>query len=467
MPEITSVIPDQDSGRRQLHLRKIGLTVLSGVDEGKSETFDHDVVRIGAQDGNHFVLTDTTVSRRHAEITRTPEGLVLRDLGPRNGTFLPHHGPSGDEDRRVREIYLNDSDRFRVGKTEMEIRLLDEVVDIVPTQETMFEGIVGQSVAMRETFAVIERVARTELTVLVTGETGSGKELVSRAIHARSSRRNGPFLVFDCGAVARNLIESELFGHERGAFTTAVTSRPGVFEQANGGTIFLDELGELPYELQPTLLRVLEQREVRRVGDRKVRPVDVRVVAATNRNLQDMIKEGKFRDDLYYRLAVVEIGLPPLRKRIEDLPMLIEHLLRTAPFEHSVRGVAPDVLQLIQAYHWPGNVRELRNTLLRAIPFCDGDLIDMQALPEALRAERSADPAPESEEMAGLPLPNTDLSLREAKDRLIEAFERHYLEDLLERCEGNLSKAARDAGVDRKTIQRLKEKHRIRTRNDG
>jgi transcriptional regulator with PAS, ATPase and Fis domain len=458
MPEITSVIPDPDSGRRQLHLRKIGLTVTSGVDSGLSAAFDHDVIRIGAQEGNHFLLTDTTVSRRHAEITRTPEGLVLRDLGSRNGTFA--------EERRIKEIYLGDTDMFRVGKTEMKVQLLDEVVDIVPTQETMFEGIVGQSVAMRETFAVIERVARTELTVLVTGETGSGKELVSRAIHARSPRKGGPFIVFDCGAVARNLIESELFGHERGAFTTAVTSRPGVFEQANGGTIFLDELGELPYELQPNLLRVLEQREVRRVGDRKVRPVDVRVVAATNRNLQDMIKEGKFREDLYYRLAVVEIGLPPIRDRIEDLPMLIEYLLRSAPFEHSVRGVAPDVLQLCQSYRWPGNVRELRNTLLRAIPFCDGDLIDMQALPEALRAEPVRGEA-EPEEMVGLPLPNTDLSLREAKDRLIDAFERRYLEDLLDRVEGNLSKAARDAGVDRKTIQRMLKKHGIPSDRGG
>ena len=455
MPEITSVIPDTDTSSKQLRLRRIGLRVTAGVDTDNAAEFDHDVIRIGShQDGNHFLLTDSTVSRRHAEITRTPEGLVLRDLGSRNGTFVG--------EVRIKEVYLGDVRSFRVGKTEMSIELLDEVIDIVPTMETMFEGIVGQSVAMRETFAVIERVARTELTVLVTGETGSGKELVSRAIHQRSPRRGGPFVVFDCGSVARNLIESELFGHVRGAFTTAVQDRAGVFEQANGGTIFLDELGELPIELQPALLRVLEQREVRRVGDRKVRSIDVRVVAATNRDLQVLLKEGKFREDLYYRLAVVEIGLPPVRERIEDLPMLIEHLLQSAPFEHSVRGITPDVLQLCQAYHWPGNVRELRNTLLRAIPFCEGDLIDMQALPEALKAGNSERAAPKPEQMPGLPLPNADLSLREAKDRLIEAFERRYLEDLLERCEGNLSKAARDAGVDRKTIQRMLKRHGIR-----
>jgi DNA-binding NtrC family response regulator len=466
MPEITSVIPDADPNRKQLHLRKIGLEVVGGPDAGKSAEFDHDVIRIGASDGNHFLLTDTTVSRRHSEITRTPEGLVLRDLGSTNGTFLGQV--------RIKEVYLGENRAFRVGNTTVEFALLDEVIDIVPTRETRFENIVGQSVAMRETFAILDRVARTELTVMVTGETGTGKELVSRAIHQRSNRRNGPFVVFDCGAVARNLIESELFGHERGAFTGAVQSRAGVFEQANGGTIFIDELGELPLELQPALLRVLEQREVRRVGDRKVRSVDVRVLAATNRDLQQLVKEGKFREDLYYRLAVVEVELPALRERIEDLPMLVEHLLRTAQFDHHVRGVTPDVLQLLRDYNWPGNVRELRNTLLRAIPFCEGDLIDMQALPEALRASQTVavDPGDHHLDDAslsgggagldGLRLPQGDLSLREAKDQLIDAFERKYLEDLLERCEGNLSKAARNAGVDRKTIARMLKRHGIK-----
>jgi len=455
MPEITSVIPDADADRKQLHLRRIGLRVVDGPDAGQEAEFDHDVIRVGAQGGNHFALTDPTVSRRHAEITRTQDGLVLRDLGSTNGTFLGQV--------RIKEVFLGENRTFRVGKTQMEFTLLDEVVDIVPVQETRFENIVGQSVEIREMFAVLDRVARTELTVMVTGETGSGKELVSRAIHQRSPRRKGPFVVFDCGAVARNLIESELFGHERGAFTGAVASRAGVFEQAHGGTIFLDELGELPLELQPALLRVLEQREVRRVGDRRVRSVDVRVVAATNRVLQQLVKEGKFREDLYYRLAVVEVGLPPLRERIEDLPLLIEHLLETASFEHSVQGVTPNVLQLFRQYHWPGNVRELRNTLLRAIPFSEGNLVDMQALPDALRADAAAAGEPAAEAVDALPLPDSELSLREARDQLIDAFERRYLEDLLERCEGNLSKAARSAGVDRKTVSRMLKRHRIKS----
>ncbi len=453
MPEITSVIPDTDPHRKQLHLRRIGLRVVEGPDAGKEAEFDHDVIRLGSHEGNHFQLRDDTVSRRHSEIARTHDGLVLRDLGSTNGTFV---GPV-----RIREVFLGGQRTFRCGKTTLEFTILDEVVDIVASESDHFEDIVGRSVEMRELFAVLERVARTELTVLVTGETGTGKELVSRAVHRRSARREGPFVVFDCGAVARSLIESELFGHERGAFTGAVASRPGVFEQANRGTIFIDELGELPLELQPALLRVLEQREVKRVGDRRVRPVDVRVVAATNRNLQQLVADGKFREDLYYRLAVVEVALPPLRDRIEDLPLLTERLLQTAPFEHSVRGLTPDVLALFEEYGWRGNVRELRNTLLRAIPFCEGDLVDLQALPEALKADAaSASGAPgTSVDVDALPLPSAGLSLKEAREQLIDAFERRYLQDLLARCDGNLSKAARSAGVDRKTIARMLKRH--------
>jgi len=457
MPEITSVIPKTDPGRRQLHLRRIGLRVLSGADAGHEGQFDHDVIRIGQQEGNHFVLTDDTVSRRHAEISRTADGIVLRDLGSTNGTFV--------DQVRVKAVFLGERMVFRVGKSDIEFQLHDEVVEIVPMQDTRFEGLVGASLQMREMFAVVERVARTELTVLVTGETGTGKELVSRAIHNRSSRRDGPFVVFDCGAVARNLIESELFGHERGAFTGAVAARAGVFEQAHGGTIFLDELGELPLDLQPALLRVLEQREVKRIGDRKVRNVDVRVVAATNRDLAERVQAGQFREDLYYRLAVVEVPLPPLRERGEDLEILIEHLLTSASFDHSVKGCTPDVLQLFGQYRWPGNVRELRNTLLRAIPFCEGDLVDLHALPDALRADvatpRAPEPAPT--EAVEVPLPNTSMTLKEAKEQLIDAFERRYLEDLLQRCEGNVSRAARDAGVDRKTIARMLKRHGIRS----
>jgi len=452
--DITSVITTAEAPRR-LHLRRVHLQVVSGPDAGWQGSFENDVVRLGTLDSVEVQLTDDTVSRRHAEIVRDPHGYLLRDLGSTNGTFVGSV--------RVREVYLGESRTFRVGKTELRFKPADEVVDIVPAQATSFAGMVGQSVSMREVFSVIERVAPTELTVLITGETGTGKELVSRAIHERSRRARGPFVVFDCGAVPANLIESELFGHERGAFTGAVAPRAGVFEQANGGTIFLDELGELPLELQSTLLRVLEQREVRRVGDRQVRPVDVRVVAATNRQMREHVDQGLFRSDLYYRLAVVELALPALRERHEDLPLLTRHLLDTAPFAHKVRDVAPDVLDLFAQYDWPGNIRELRNVILRALPFCDSDAIELADLPDAMR--RSSDEDDGGDDQPGTPSapPATaDLSLREARDRIVDAFERQYLVDVIEASDGNLSKAARMAGIDRKTLARMMKRHGIR-----
>ncbi len=451
MPDITSVIADK-STPRQLHLRRMRLVVTTGPDEGLSVELDRDVVHIGSRGENDLVLTDDTVSRVHAEVTRTPHGVLLRDLGSTNGTFV---GPV-----RIREVYIGEQRTFRVGRTEIDFTPIEEVIDIVPSAVTRFEDLVGSSVAMREVFSVLERVAHTELTILVTGETGTGKELVSRALHARSRRSKGPFVVFDCGAVPRNLVESELFGHERGAFTGAVAPRAGVFEQAHGGTIFVDELGELPLELQPTLLRVLEQREVRRVGDRRVRPVDVRVVAATNRDLRQLVEDGLFRQDLYYRLAVVEIPLPPLRSRREDFSLLVQHLLATAPFPHQVRGLSEEAAAVFDAWHWPGNVRELRNVLLRALPFSEGPLITLDALPDALRQSATPLPAPSA---LGVSMPGAERPLREARDELMETFEKRYLEDVLDRAGGNLSKAARIAGVDRKTISRMLKRHNIRT----
>jgi DNA-binding NtrC family response regulator len=311
---------------------------------------------------------------------------------------------------------------------------------------------------MRELFSVLNRVAATDLTVLITGETGTGKELASAAIHARSKRRNKPFVVFDCGAAQPNLVESELFGHQRGAFTGAVADRAGLFEQAHGGTLFLDELGELPLAIQSTLLRVLEQREVRRVGGRRVIPVDVRIVAATNRDLTEEIAAGRFRQDLYYRLAVVETHLPPLRDRRDDFGLLCRHLLNTAPFEHAVTGLSEPVMAMFSAWHWPGNVRELRNAILRALSFCEGPLITLDALPEGLR--RGSKGTLETRPPVGAdPFPGAALSFKEAKETITTAFERHYLQDLLQRADGNVSRAARMAGVDRKTLSRMMKRH--------
>lgn len=460
MSEITSTIAS--AGSRQIHLRRARLSCMDGANAGQDWQIERDVIRIGTRDDNDIRLGDTTVSRLHAEIVRGRDGTMLRDLGSTNGTFVGAV--------RVKEVYLAPDTRFRVGKTEIIYSPADEIIDVVPSENDRFEGLVGRGIAMREVFGILERVAPTDLTVLVTGETGTGKELVSRATHNRSRRKNKPFVVFDCGAAPETLVESELFGHERGAFTGAIAMREGLFEVADTGTIFIDEIGELPLELQPKLLRVLEQREVRRVGSTKVRHVDVRVVAATNRNLRDEVAAGRFREDLYYRLAVVELRLPPLRERRDDVPLLVEHLLHRA--EHGqtgsrargVKGLSPEVRALFDAYHWPGNVRELNNVIERALPFTDGTVITLEALPEALRASRPPAPA--------MPRPNlptdaalSSLPLKDAKDALIEEFERHYLIDLIERHDGNVSRAARTAGMDRKSITRLLKKHQIRYRD--
>ncbi len=455
MVEITTTLGS--GGPRQLHIRRGRLTCVAGEDKGQSWLVDGDLVRIGSRSGNDIALSDTTVSRRHAEVVRVPEGVLLRDMASTNGTFV---GPV-----KVREVYLSPDTRFRVGQTELVFAPADEVIDVLPSDEPFFENMVGGSLAMRGLFGLLARVAPTELTCMVTGETGTGKELVSRAVHNRSRRASKPFVVFDCGAVSESLVESELFGHERGAFTGAVASRPGVFEMADKGTVFLDEIGELPLELQPKLLRVLEQREVRRVGSGQTRQVDVRVVCATNRNLRDEVDAGRFREDLYYRLAVVELPLPPLRQRFEDIALLVHHILRHCAHNAGVKDLSGEVSELFEAYHWPGNIRELRNVVERALPFCDGDQITLATLPEAMRvaSQRVASTmAADTPELGVAHSAMAELPFKDAKDQIIEAFERQYLVDLIERHDGNISRAARAADMDRKSISRLLKKHDIR-----
>ncbi len=416
------------------------------------------MIRIGSAKTGDIVVTDPTVSRRHAEIHRSRDGVVLRDLGSTNGTFVGQV--------RAKEVYLGPDTRFRVGRTELVFTPADEIIDVKPSDADHFEHLVGRSVAMREVFGILERVAPTDLTVLISGETGTGKELACRAVHNRSKRSSGPFIVFDCGAAPENLIESELFGHQRGAFTGAIESRPGVFEMANTGTIFIDEIGELPLALQPKLLRVLEQREVRRLGASHTKPIDVRIVAATNRNLRDEVDAGRFREDLYYRLAVVEMAMPPLRNRLEDLGLLSHHLLQRSPHNTAVQSIGSDVIAVFSQYQWPGNVRELNNVIERSLPFTDGATIAVNSLPKALTGPVKADavardPSAESRSPIVLTDPGSPMPFKDAKEQLIEAFERQYLIDLLDRHDGNVSKAARAADMDRKTITRLMKKHRI------
>jgi DNA-binding NtrC family response regulator len=328
-------------------------------------------------------------------------------------------------------------------------------------------GMIGASEPMQQLFRIIRRIAPLDLSVLVQGETGTGKELAARAIHDLSPRRHAPFLVVDCGGIAPNLIESELFGHEKGAFTGASSSRPGAFERAQGGTILLDELGELTLDLQPKLLRVLESREVWRIGGNEVIPLDVRLIAATNRDLTGAIASGAFREDLYYRLAVINLSIPPLRRRREDIPELVDHLLaheqqgpRTGP-----KRLTDDALRALGNYAWPGNVRELRNVVSQLLAFSDQPLIDVDQIPTSLKESTGAKPDLHLEGQFQLLGPGDDFpSFKEAKERLLATFERGYIEATVRRAGGNISRAARTSGLHRKSIERLIKKHGLNPR---
>ena len=300
------------SGRpATLHLRKCKLVSQPTSGKGVEYVFDQPVITIGAMDDNDVVIDDDTVSRYHCRIYQNDDSYLLQDLGSTNGSFINRV--------RVKEAYLKPGCTLSIGKSDFRFHSLDEQVEIMPAEREKFGHIVGKSLRMREMFGILEKISPTGATVVLEGETGTGKEVVARTIHESSRRADKPFVVFDCGAVPDTLIESELFGHEKGSFTGAIMARQGLFEVAQGGTLFLDELGELGIDLQPKLLRALEQREIRRVGSNKSVKVDVRVVAATNRDLKEEVRQGRFREDLFYRLSVVRLVLPPLRDRKEDI----------------------------------------------------------------------------------------------------------------------------------------------------
>jgi DNA-binding NtrC family response regulator len=431
--------------RTRLKVRKCRLQCTEGPDAGKDMTTDKERLKIGAHPTCDFVLSDQTASRAHFEILYTERGYLVADLNSTNGTFL--------DGRRVERAYLSPGSKILAGKTTFLFEPIDEEVTVEPDPDGELGGMIGRSLRMRQIFGLLKKVAPMDVSVIIQGETGTGKELVARAVHDLSPRSKGPFVVLDCGAIPANLIESELFGHEKGAFTGATTSRPGAFERANGGTIFLDELGELRLDLQPKLLRVLENREVRRVGGNEVIDVDVRVIAATNRDLVKEIQAGNFREDLYFRLSVISVQLPPLRQRKDDIP----HILRNALAEPELVGKAgkkwftDNALAVLQTYAWPGNVRELLNVVSHVVTLTDGPEIDVQHLPARVRGAQGE---------AGLTF-NEHLSFKDAKEQLLESFEREYLSQLLKRCEGNISRAARESGLHRKSIERLMKKYQL------
>jgi len=396
---------------------------------------------VGSAESADIVLVAPTVSRRHVELRIVEAGCLVRDLGSKNGTFV--------DGLRVVEAIATKGFALRVGEETLVVELDTDEAEVPLSRATSFGGLLGHGPAMRAIFAMLERVAKTEATVLVTGESGTGKELAARAIHDRSPRKEGPYVVFDCAAVSPTLIESQLFGHARGAFTGATESRAGCFELADGGTLVLDEIGELPLELQPKLLRALEDRTIQRIGEPKRRTVSVRFVACTNRNLAEEVRAGRFREDLYFRLSVISIRMPPLRERRDEIPRLVSHF-RTRIGGDDAPELPREVLALLERHDFPGNVRELRNIVERCLT------LPGSAANDLLHAGISSRPAaPESDARWSLPF-------HDAKGRLTDDFERAYLERLIARHNGNISEAARASGLSRQTCYRLMHKHGFR-----
>jgi DNA-binding NtrC family response regulator len=327
-----------------------------------------------------------------------------------------------------------------------------------------FENIIGESAALGKVLELVRKAARSEANILILGESGTGKELVARAVHANSPRVAEPFVPVDCASLHESLLESELFGHEKGAFTGAATAKPGLMETAHHGTLFLDELGELPLGLQVKLLRSLQERQIRRLGGTRQIDVDVRIVCATNRDLGALVAARKFREDLYYRVNVIDIVLPPLRERLGDVELLATYFMRKCKRsgDATVKGFEPGAMLSLEAYSWPGNVRELQNVIERACALAEGGTITPAELPLHLRTPTPLEEqSPLTDEPPMVESAN-DLTLKESKKRWISQLEAAYVEDLLKREGGNISQAARKAGVDRKTLHRLLNKHGMR-----
>jgi DNA-binding NtrC family response regulator len=408
------------------------------------------LMQVGTQQGNILRLNDDAVSRIHFEICSTDWGIKIRDLASTNGTWLL-------DGVRLTEGYLPSETVVRVGRSHIRIQALEEEEAEALSQRTGFGLLRGQSAQMRALFALMERIAPTDETVLITGETGTGKELCSRSLVEASRRADQPFEVVDCGSIPHNLLESELFGHVRGAFTGAIDDYIGAFERADKGTIFLDELGELPLPLQTRLLRVVENRTIRRIGSPHEVPLDVRILAATNRRLEEEVNHGGFRADLYYRLSVVQLRLPPLRERGEDIALLAAEILEEQGLD-CTSYLDETLLQQLRCYRWPGNVRELRNYLRRMTYGVDFPSL-LPAVSEPVPHPHAAAPDATSPRALATPLP----SFKEAKEAAIAAFEREYLQRLITQANGNVSQAARLARTDRAHMSRLLSKHCIRS----
>ncbi len=391
----------------------------------------------GSAAGVDVAVQDPAVSRLHVEFEARDDGVWVRDLGSRNGTFV--------EGVLVQSARVPDGGRVQIGSTTFTVNYESSpaLVDLWPGER--FGPLLGRSVAMRELFARLARVAPTDSTVLLHGETGTGKELVAEAIHASSPRAQQPFVIVDCGALPENLLEGELFGHAKGAFTGAANARAGAVETADGGTVFLDEIGEMPLAMQPKLLRAIESRTVRRVGESSYRKVNVRFISATHRDLRTMVNAGAFREDLYFRLAVLPITIPPLRQHTEDIPQLVQHFLP----QNAASALPPELVRELSARPWLGNVRELRNFVERAVALGAREALAM-----------ASDARPRSPDAGAAPFAvDLEQPFKDQRERWLDHLERVYISGLLERHHWNVSAVAQAAGLDRTYVHRLIRKH--------
>jgi DNA-binding NtrC family response regulator len=432
LPQVLSELPSD-----------LKLVVVSGPDRGLTLPLRPGRYVVGQADGCALTLHDPQVSRQHLEVVVDDSEVMLRDLGSSNGSFF--------DGARFQALAIGIGAQVQIGGTEL--RVVSELAALPPSTVDQFGELLGRTAIMRQLFTILERVAASDTAILLHGETGVGKELAAEAIHEHSTRASGPFVICDLAGVPPSLIESELFGHVRGAFTGADRDREGAFVQADGGTIFLDEIGELGPEVQPRLLRALERRQVKPVGGAAYRNINVRVIAATNRDLQTEVKEGRFRRDLYHRLAVVRIEIPPLRQRRDDIALLVDHFVAQAAqaTRRPAAPVPPATMAMLARHDWPGNVRELRNVLEQALALSPGPAIDtaLLSVPEPLPGARDGGHGPAT---AALPF-------RESREKLIEAWEREYLVDLLGKAGHNVSEAARRAGLSRVYLHELIRKH--------
>ncbi len=431
--EPTLAAPARDG--RVLRVRAVALEVTEGPDAGRAVRVDRPVFVVGTGEGADLRLGDGTVSREHLRLALRDDGVHVLDEGSKNGTFVGG--------LRLHAATLSADCVLELGGTKIKLRLDPDALDLPLSARSTFGEAIGESAAMRHVFSVLERAAPSDVTVLLEGESGVGKEVLSRAIHGASPRARGPFVAVDCGAIPAALMESELFGHQKGAFTGAVEARAGLFEQAEGGTLLLDEIGELPLDLQPKLLRVLERKEVRRVGGRDVLRVDARVVAATNKRLAEAVRRGEFRQDLYYRLAVARVVVPPLRDRPEDVGPLARALFRRAVGDDAA-DIPPDLGGVLAAYRWPGNVRELRNVI---------DRYALLGIRDAADLFDASAPGPAAAQDDGADL--SSLSYADARRRAIARFERSYADAVLARAGGVVSKAAELAKIARPSFYRM------------